>query len=92
MNRFLGIFVLLLMLATLRALLVVLAVLLLLALTYSFIKQPKETLLFVVVTALGSVVSARPGLAIAGFTVICIVGMVLGGPSSPPQISADSDV
>lgn len=77
MNRFLGVLILLLMLATLKALLVVLAVLLLLALTYSFIQQPKETLVFVAMTALGSVVSARPGLAIAGFTVVCVVGMLV---------------
>jgi hypothetical protein len=70
MNRATGILALLLALAALKALLPVLLVTLLLALAYSLITQPRETLAFVALSALGSVVSARPGLAIGAFAVV----------------------
>ena len=90
MNRATGILVLALALAPLMALLPVLIVALLLVLAYSLITQPRETLAFVALWVLGGVVSARPGLAIAGFTVVCVAGAFIRAPSSHPQIQSDS--
>jgi hypothetical protein len=76
MNRAAGILLLMLALAALRALLPVLLVALLLALAYSLITQPRETLAFVALSALGSVVSARPGLAIGAFVLVWVTTLV----------------
>ena len=72
MNRATGILTLMLALAALKALLPVLVVALLLALAYSLITQPRETLGFVALSVLGGVVSARPGLAIGAFVLVWV--------------------
>jgi hypothetical protein len=77
MNWAIGILALLLALAALKALLPVLLVTLLLALAYSLITQPRETLAFVALSALGSVVSARPGIAIGAFVLVWMATLAI---------------
>lgn len=78
MNRIIGFLLLVVLLAILKAVVVVLAIALLLALTYSLIKQPKETLAFLAFLGLGSAAGARPGLAIVASALVCVAVVVAG--------------
>ena len=90
MNRAASVLTLMLALAALKALLPVLVVALLLALAYSLITQPRETLGFVALSVLGSVVSARPGLAIGAFVVVWMATLATSRKSAPAEQPSSS--
>lgn len=87
MRGVVGLLSLCVVLAILRAALVALAIMLLLALVYSFIRRPPETLVFLGTLALSAMAVAHPILCISALAVVAIVGGVIRPPmkQAPPS-------
>ena len=78
MNKVAGFLTLCLVVAMLRAMVVALVAALMLALLWSFIRQPRETILFTATCALSCVAVGQPIACVVGVTVVAIVTVLAG--------------
>lgn len=78
MRNVAGLLVLCIILAILKAVVFVLVLALIVALLWSFITQPRETLVFVGTLILASLAVAQPLAVIAGVVAIVVVAAVVG--------------
>ena len=84
MSRVLGLLVLCVALALLKAVVVALAIALGILVLVALIRHPRDTLLFLVTLGLIGLVSAKPLACIAAATVLAAV-VVLSGPTRRPS-------
>ena len=78
MNKFAGFLTLCLVVAMLRAMVVALVVAMMIGLLWSFITQPRETLLFLGILALMGLASAHPLACIIALGVIGVAAVIFG--------------
>lgn len=78
MSKVFGLLALCIVLAIFRAAVLALAAALMLGLVYSFVRRPRDTILFLATCALSCVAVAKPLACIVGVTVVAVV-LVLAG-------------
>ncbi len=86
MSKVVGLLALCVVLAIFRAVVLALAAALMLGLIYSFVRRPRDTLLFLATCALSCVAVAKPLACIVGVTVVALA-LVLAGRRRMPPIS-----
>lgn len=74
MSRVLGLLALCVLLVIVRAILIAVAVVAVLALLYAFVQKPRETLIFIGVMTLSGAASAQP---LAAVIALCVVGVLI---------------
>ncbi len=85
MNKVVALLILCVVCAILKAAVVALIVALLLALLWSFITQPRETLVLLVTLALMGLASAHPIACIIGVTLVTMALVLAGRTRKPTQ-------
>lgn len=90
MNKLVGLLTLCVVCAILQAALVALVVAIMLAMLFSFIMRPRETLLFIGILALMALANARPLVCIGAVSIVAVVALLAGRkrrPAPPPLLT-----